>query len=172
MELVDLFDENRFPLGKTGERRVEREQGEYQTVVHVCLFNSNGELLLQRRAPEKQLWPELWDVSAAGGVDAGETSRKAAEREFAEELGYPIFLGDRRPAFTLNVKKGFDDFYILKSDLDINKLTLQVGEVSAVCWADKETVLHLLAANEFVPYQPAFVELLFAVQNGEQIAKR
>ena len=87
MELVDLYDENRLPLGKTAERRTRREPGEYRTVVHVCIFNSEGQLLIQQRSEEKAIWPGKWDVSAAGAVDAGENSRQAAEREVGEELG-------------------------------------------------------------------------------------
>ena len=86
MELVDLYDENRAPLGKTAERYGKKGPGEYRTVVHVCLFDSQGRLLIQKRTAGKRVWPEMWDVSVGGGVDAGETSRQGAEREFREEL--------------------------------------------------------------------------------------
>ena len=92
MELVDLYDENRQPLGRTAERHAPKGPGEYRTVVHVCLFNSRGQLLIQRRSREKTVWPERWDVSVGGGVDAGETSRQAAEREVREELGLGLAL--------------------------------------------------------------------------------
>ena len=49
MELVDLYDENRVPLGKTAGRYARKGPGEYRTVVHVCLFNKAGQLLIQRR---------------------------------------------------------------------------------------------------------------------------
>lgn len=172
MEFVDLFDENRCPLGKIAERRSERKPGEYQTVVHVCLFNREGQLLLQRRSQEKGLWPGLWDVSAAGGVDAGETSRQAAQREFREELGYPMDLGDMRPTFTLHIPRGFDDFYILQTDLNIDELSLQREEVTEVRWADREEAMALLEQGRFVPYHPQFLELLFAIRNGAPLVKR
>ena len=102
MEMVDLYDENRLPLGRTAERHAPKGEGEYRTVVHVCVFDSRGRLLIQQRSREKAVWPEAWDVSAAGGVDAGETSRQAAEREFREELGIPLDLGTLRPSVTVN----------------------------------------------------------------------
>ena len=92
MELVDLYDENRIPLGKTSERYGHKEPGEYRTVVHVCIFAPDGRMLVQQRTSCKVIWPDRWDVSAAGGVDAGEDSRMAAERECREELGYPLDL--------------------------------------------------------------------------------
>ena len=81
MEMVDLYDENRLPLGRTAERYAPKGEGEYRVVVHICVFDSRGRLLIQQRSREKAVWPEAWDVSAAGGVDAGETSRQAAERD-------------------------------------------------------------------------------------------
>ena len=72
MELVDLYDEDRLPLGRTAERHAPKGPGEYRTVIHVCVFNSRGQLLIQRRSREKTVWPERWDVSVGGGVDAGE----------------------------------------------------------------------------------------------------
>ena len=75
MELVDLYDEDRIPLGRTAERHAPKGPGEYRTVVHVCIFDSRGRLLIQQRSREKDSWPEAWDVSVGGGVDAGETSR-------------------------------------------------------------------------------------------------
>ena len=87
MELVDLYDENRVPLGRTAERYGKKGAGEYRIVVDICVFDREGRMLIQQRAPEKRIWPNRWDVAAAGGVDAGETSHQAAEREFREELG-------------------------------------------------------------------------------------
>ena len=80
MELVDLYDENRIPLGKTAERYAKKKHGEYRVVVHVCVFDHLGRLLIQQRSKEKGAWGGYWDVSIGGGVDAGETSRQGAER--------------------------------------------------------------------------------------------
>ncbi len=161
MELVDLYDENRLPLGKTAERSAPRAPGEYRMVVHVCVFDCRGRLLIQRRAPEKFIWPDLWDVSVGGGVDAGETSRRGAEREFREELGYPLDLSGLRPSLTVNFDGGFDDFYILTKDLDPEELTLQAGEVRAVRWASREEVLDMLGQGTFIPYPESFLRFLF-----------
>ena len=55
MELVDLYDENRVPLGKTAERYGRKGPGEYRTVVHVCVFNQAGQLLIQQRTQSKHI---------------------------------------------------------------------------------------------------------------------
>ena len=55
--------------------------------VHILVFNDRGELFLQRRSPDKDINPGLWDTSAAGHVDFGEGYDACARRELAEELG-------------------------------------------------------------------------------------
>ena len=161
MELVDLYDENRIPLGRTAERGAPERPGAFRMVVHVCVFDSRGRLLIQRRAKEKFIWPGLWDVSVGGGVDAGEDSRQGAEREFREELGVALDLSGLRPSVTVNFDGGFDDFYILTKDLRLEDLTLQREEVQDVRWAALEELLDMLERGDFIPYPRSFLEFLF-----------
>ena len=59
MELVDLYDENRVPLRRTAERYGKKSPGEYRAVVHVCLFNQAGQLLIRQRTrtrPDRDLF--------------------------------------------------------------------------------------------------------------------
>ena len=55
MELVDLYDENRVPLGLTAERHSPKGANEYRIVVHVCLFDSRGRMLIQQRTQEMRI---------------------------------------------------------------------------------------------------------------------
>ena len=164
--MVDLYDENRVPLGKTAERYGKKDRGEYRMVVHVCLFNPEGQLLIQKRTDSKHIWPGKWDVSIGGGVDAGETSRQGAEREFLEELGYPLDLTGVRPSVTVNFSGGFDDYYIVKRELDITRLRLQEEEVADVRWVTREETLAMLEAGEFITYPRSFLEFLFDMQDA------
>ena len=169
MERVDLYDENRIPLGITAERQEHRKQkhtGMYRMVVHVCIFNSHGQLLIQQRSAQKEAFPEKWDVSAAGGVRAGETSRQGAEREVREELGYALDLSGVRASVTVNYDGGFDDFYLgVRDDLKPETLVLQEEEVSAARWADEEEVLSMLVQGEFLHYPAGFLRFLFDMRD-------
>ena len=194
MELWDLYDENRVKLHRTMVRGAAQPEGTFRLVVHVCVFNSGGELLIQQRQPFKAGWSNLWDVSAGGSAIAGETSAQAARRELFEELGLLLpseqfqtaltvnFEGgfddfyliecDVNPseqfqtALTVNFEGGFDDFYLIECDVNPSELRLQPEEVQAVCWADRERVLQMLADGSFLPLSPHFVELLFFMRRG------
>ena len=94
MELWDIYDIDRQKTGKLC-RRVDGKalaDQDYHLVVHICLFNPQGQLLIQRRQLDKAGYPGLWDVTAAGSALAGETSAQAAARELFEEMGFATIL--------------------------------------------------------------------------------
>ena len=47
--------------------------GEYHLIVHVCLINERGEMLIQQRSDNVEKWPGMWDLTIGGHVLAGET---------------------------------------------------------------------------------------------------
>lgn len=166
MERMDIYDEDRRFTGRTLVRGEPIVHPDCLTVVHVCIFRPDGKLLIQRRQSCKKAWPNAWDLSAGGGVQAGETSRRAAEREVEEELGCTVDLSAYRPVLTANFENGFDDYYLLELDIRLSQLRLQAEEVAEVRWAEPEEVLIMLDQGEFLPYVPEFLKLLFALQKN------
>ncbi|MDO5511351.1 NUDIX domain-containing protein [Corynebacterium sp.] len=158
-EKWDLLDDNRQPLGRTAERAAGLRDGELHVVVHVCLFNADGQMLIQRRTEHKQGWPGMWDFSVGGSVHAGETSREGALREVREELGLEIEL--TRPSFTFNFEYGFDDFYLLLIDAPVTLPAVPNDEVAEARWADLDDVLALLRAGKFINYRESAVRFVF-----------
>ncbi|WP_338067591.1 hypothetical protein [Oceanobacillus picturae] len=59
MEKWDLFDKHRNKIEKQITRGDEMTPAEFHLVVHVCIFNPKGEMLIQQRQPFKQGWSNL-----------------------------------------------------------------------------------------------------------------
>lgn len=166
MEEWDIYDQYRRKTGRTTIRGTRLKPDEFHLVVHICIINSNNQMLIQQRQPFKKGWPDKWDVSIGGSANVGENSNQVAERELMEEIGYAFDFSSVRPAFTINFKRGFDDFYILKADINLQQLTLQEAEVKAVKWASKNEILAMIQQQEFIPYHPSIINLIFDMQNG------
>lgn len=163
VERWDLFDANRQPLGRTVERCNSLPDGEFHTVIHVCIINDAGEMLIQRRTDHKQGWPGKWDFTAGGSVLAGETSGEGAQRELFEELGIDLPLASTRPTFTFNFEYGFDDFYVVREGgVDLKELTaIPNDEVAEVRWATVDEVAVMLTSGEFIPYREPVIRFVF-----------
>lgn len=165
MELFDLYTADRVKTGRTMVRGGQTPEGFYRLVVHVCIFNLEGKMLIQQRQPFKKGWSNLWDVTVGGSAISGDSSRSAAERETLEELGLSIDLTDIRPTMTIYWEHGFDDYYVLTQDVDLGALHLQYEEVQAVRWASLEEILQMIDDGRFIPYEKSQIELLFFRRN-------
>lgn len=161
MEYWDIYDENGNLTGVKKGRHERQELGEYRLVVQVCIINSENKMLIQQRQTNKHSWPNLWDISLGGGALAGETSKQAAQRELKEELGLDIDFLHLRPSFMVNYEYGFNDVYIIRKDVNLNELTLQVEEVQAARFATKEEIFEHIETGEFINYKKGFIELIF-----------
>lgn len=122
MELFDLYTSDRQKTDRTMVRGEPTPEGCYRLVVHVCIFDSEGRMLIQQRQPFKKGWSNLWDVSVGGSAISGDSSQSAAERETLEELGLRIDPSAVRPSLTIHWEHGFDDYY----NRYINRMNLNV----------------------------------------------
>ena len=169
MELLDLYDRDRKLLGRTMERGTVQPENTYRLVVHVLVFDRDGNLLIQQRQPFKKGWSNLWDVSVGGHAVSGDSSSVAAGRELFEELGIVHGFENERPVLTTHwdngKSRGFDDYYVLNKDVDLEKLVLQTEEVQAVKWATLEEILEMVEKKQFIPYCRSLLELLFYYRN-------
>ncbi len=86
-ELLEVVDQDGNVVGLAERSELHGNPSLIHRVVHVLVFNSRGELLLQKRSQEKDVAPGRWDTSVGGHVNPGEDMRGAALREMGEELG-------------------------------------------------------------------------------------
>jgi isopentenyl-diphosphate delta-isomerase type 1 len=85
-ELFDVVDGQDRVIGQLARREVHRQKLRHRAV-HLLVVNRAGQVFLHQRSMQKDLFPGVWDSSAAGHVGAGEDYDATAARELAEEIG-------------------------------------------------------------------------------------
>ena len=165
MEVWDLYDVDRKITDKKMLRGDKTPEGYYRLVVGICIFNSKGEMLIQKRQPFKQGWSGMWDISVGGAAVSGDDNRTAAEREVREELGLEISLAGVAPKVSFTFDSVFADFYLVNIDVDLNTLRLQPEEVEKVAWASREQIHKMIDDEEFISYDKSIIDMMFFLSN-------
>lgn len=92
-EPIEIVDENCEPLGVLARGEVHA-RGLSHKAVHIFIFNSKGEIYLQKRSLDREEHPGLWSSSASGHLSPGEPLLLAAQRELKEELKLKVKLDE------------------------------------------------------------------------------
>lgn len=154
-ELIDILDSNGNPTGTTALKSVAHANGLFHPTVHIWLYTTEEKILLQKRASTKKVFPNMWDISVAGHVHAGEDIVEAAQREALEEIGLELAsldlvkIGIRKHQVTHPngiQDNEFHHVFISELKKDINELHIQKEELSNLQLFDlsilKETRKH------------------------------
>lgn len=148
--MVNLFDNNDelFPVvDEDGNIVGTATRGEchgggklLHPVVHLHVFDSNGNLFLQKRPEWKDIQPGKWDTSVGGHVDLGEDVSSALKREASEELGITefvpefivsyVFESDRERELVFVHKTVYDGLILPTAELDGGRFWSR-GEIAA-----------------------------------------
>ncbi len=89
MEYVILVDEHDNEIG-TMEKMEAHQQGFLHRAFSVLIFNSKGELLLQKRAQSKYHSGGLWTNTCCSHPHPEETIFQAAQRKLKQEMGIDL----------------------------------------------------------------------------------
>lgn len=172
VELADVLDDNGNPIGSRATKEDIFKNSWWRLVVHVWVVNPDTkELLIQKRAI-KGIFDSLWDVSIGGGVQAGEESVMAAQRETKEELGLTFdetefeYIGRFKVPKLIPEKqlysKEFSDTFLVKSNFDLNEVNRQETEVAQVGAVSLTTLSGIVTKAEsdiqWVPHGIAYYE--------------
>ena len=87
MELFDIVDDEDRVIGSASREDCHGNPELTHRAVHILVFNSRGDLYLQKRSRSKVIQPGMWDSSVGGHLSSGESYEVAGRREMAEELG-------------------------------------------------------------------------------------
>lgn len=135
--LIAVADENDETIS-THLRGTPMKANRYPMIAAVLLFNSKGNLILQKIASHKK-WGGLWTYSAAGHVDAGENYIVAAQRELKEEMGINTIIEREMTSFPIireGRKTAYHHVFVVHSDDKIIPDKNEVDEVREISLHD------------------------------------
>ncbi len=161
-EAVIQVSENDQAIGPISKLDSHSGAGEYHRAFSVLLFNSNNELLLQRRSMEKVTFPGVWANSCCSHPlhseeELDETNaigvKRAAIRKLEQELGISpesisiedfVFMTKMRYSSRMNpewIERELDHILVIQADVEINH---NPNEVSEVMWVNHEQLEMML----------------------------
>lgn len=161
-ELFDILNEKGEKTGQTMTRREVHRTGALHGSVHIWIIRrrlEGLEVLLQRRAHDKDSYPDCYDAASTGHIDAGEDSLTAAVREVSEELGIKASPSELIPLFRQRVREDnvfrrkrfinneINRVYLLRRNIRDEELDFEREEISELKWFGAEQLTKLLEEN-------------------------
>lgn len=159
MELWDILNERGEKTGGTVERGEPLKSGQFHQVVHIWIVNSQGQLLIQKRALSVEKMPGIWAVTGGSAV-SGEDGLTAAQRELDEELGLTVEKSAFRHFSHLRRRNSFTELYLLKSEASLDSLAFQAEEVAEAAWVSWNQLMTMVKKREFHNYGRWYFHIL------------
>lgn len=129
-------------------------------VVHLHLFNSVGELCLQKRASTKDIQPNKWDTAVGGHIGENESIEVALKRETFEELGVENFVFQKAFSYTFRSAVEYELINVFVACYD-GQINFDEQEISDVRFWNFNEIISMKGSNVFTPnFEQEFDRLL------------
>jgi isopentenyl-diphosphate delta-isomerase type 1 len=138
-EIFDVVNERDEVIGRETRSEVHR-RGLLHRAAHVLVFNSRGQVLLQKRSMKKDRQPGVWDSSASGHVDQGEDYDHCAVRELDEEIGLsPVLPPTRLFKLAPSTDTDLEHVWVYRCEAE-GPFTVNREEIDRADWFEPDEV--------------------------------
>lgn len=149
-EMFPLVDEQGNIIGAITRGEAHDGSKKLHPVVHLHVFNSKGEIYLQKRPAWKDIQPSKWDTACGGHIDLGEDVKTSLKREVREELGITDFTPQGMGHYVFESAREKELVYVHKTiyngDIQPSKEELDGGRF----WS-RDEILSNIGQNIFTP---------------------
>ncbi len=128
-------------------------------VVHLHIFNTRGELYLQKRPAWKDIQPGRWDTAVGGHVAFGERIEDALRREVLEELGITEFVPERVAIYPFRSEREYELVHVYRATYTGE--IMPSDELDGGRFWGMGEVLDALGSGVFTPNFEGEVKLVF-----------
>lgn len=143
-EIFDVVNERDEVIDAKPRSEVHR-LGLLHRAIHVLVFNSRGQIFLQKRSRTKDREPGKWDSSTSGHVNSGEDYDAGAIRELREEIGLTVPKTPER-LFKIDACLETDQEFVWVYSCEAEgPFRLHPGEIERGEWFAPEAVTRWLA---------------------------
>lgn len=147
-EFIDILNVD-LSFQKTALKSEAHKYGWLHASVHIWFYTLDDKLLFQKRSLDKISFPDVWDVSVAGHIGAGESPELSALREIEEEIGLKIRIADLTSIGVYREKHVVNENYIDNEIHYIYKCFLRVPIRELKIQQEELTDLKLIPKTEF-----------------------
>lgn len=156
-EMLILVDREDNPIGAEEKEKCHDGNGILHRAFTIFLFNSEDEVLIQKRSHLKRLWPLFWETSCSSHPRQGEEITESVKKRLKEELkivpSFLFFAGKfYYHAFFRNIGSEKEICWVFGGKIE-GKVIPDPKEVAEIKWIKREKLKEELE-REYLKYAP------------------
>lgn len=139
----EVLDENGHRTGQLLDLKTIHQKELWHEVVNVWIVNTKGEILMQLRAPEVELSPNVWDTTSGTHLFPNEEPAEAALRCLRSEMNLECMPDELKHLFNVQcanpmpnntTHKVFGHVFMVNSDVDMNSIQFDTKKITQFAW--------------------------------------
>jgi len=132
---VILVDENDRAIGLEEKMRAHTKGGKLHRAISVYIFNSKGQMMMQRRAKDKYHSGGLWSNTCCTNCYEGESAPQSAHRSLKTEMGFDCNIEEVfKTIYKAELDRGMTEHEYLHVFFGVHEQAPNLNDMEAMDW--------------------------------------